>query len=191
MTQPVQPTKRLLLGVTGGIAAYKAADLVSLAVKAGWSVRVVMTTHATKFVGPLTFEALSGHPVMLDALALGHGGEASAIDHIDWAKWADVAVVAPLTANTLAKLALGLADDALTTVWMALPAATPSLLAPAMNTAMWDQPVCVRNRRWLDDLGRHAWVAPVDKRLACGDVGVGGLADPADILAAADAALAD
>ncbi len=178
---------RILLGVTGGIAAYKAADLVSRLVKRGDSVRVVMTPGATHFVGPITFEAMSGHPVMLDTWATGHGSDGvSSIEHISWAKWADLAVVAPLTANTLAKFATGLADDALTTVWMALRPHTPSILCPAMNTAMWEQPVTQRNLRWLADLQRHAIVAPTEKRLACGDVGVGGLADIDDILAAID-----
>ncbi|MCB9676723.1 MAG: phosphopantothenoylcysteine decarboxylase [Alphaproteobacteria bacterium] len=179
---------RVLLGVSGGIAAYKAADLTSRLVKQGDEVRVVMTPSATRFVGPLTFEALSGHPVLVDALATGHGSDgASAIEHISWAKWAQVAVLAPMTANTLARLAVGLADDALSTVWMALPAGTPSILCPAMNTAMWEQPVVVRNLRWLEELGRHAIVAPTHKRLACGDVGIGGLAEVDTIVAAIDA----
>lgn len=181
----------LLLGVTGGIAAYKACELVSLAVKAGHSVRVVMTPNATRFVGPLTFEALSGSPVLLDTFAgAATPGALSAIDHIDWAKWADVALVAPLSANTLGKLACGLADDALSTVLMAIPTRTPVVLAPAMNTAMWDHPVVRRNLRWIAELQRYQLVDPVSKRLACGDVGPGGLADPADLLAAAEAARA-
>jgi phosphopantothenoylcysteine synthetase/decarboxylase len=180
----------ILLGVTGGIAAYKAADLVSRLVKDGHSVRVVMTPNATRFVGPLTFEALCGHPVLTDALATGHGGGAiSAIEHIEWAKWAQITVVAPLTASTLAKLAVGLADDALTTVWMALPEGVPHLLCPAMNTAMWNHPVVQRNLGWLSAMGRYQIVAPSEKRLACGDVGVGGLAEIPDILAALYAAV--
>lgn len=178
----------ILLGVSGGIAAYKAADLVSGLVKQGHAVRVVMTPNATRFVGPLTFEALSGQPAMVDALATGASGEEiSAIEHISWAKWAEVAVVAPLTASTLGKLACGIADDALTTVWMALPPRTPALLCPAMNTNMWENPVVQRNLRWLDELGRYRIVAPSHKRLACGDVGVGGLAEVPDILAAIQA----
>ena len=174
----------VLLGVSGGIAAYKAADLTSRLVKDGHQVRIVMTMSATRFVAPLTFEALSAHPVMVDALATGGGDAISAVEHIAWAKWADVAVAAPLTANTLAKLACGLADDALTTVWMALPEHVPSLLCPAMNTAMWDHPVVRRNLGWLRDLGRYTVVAPSHKRLACGDVGVGGLAEIDDIVQA-------
>lgn len=179
---------RVLLGVSGGIAAYKAADLTSQLRKRGDEVRVIMTHSATHFVGPLTFEALSDNPVMTEVLATGASSDGvSAIEHISWAKWAEVAVLAPLTANTLAKLALGLADDALTTVWTALPARVPSVLCPAMNTAMWEQPAVQRNLRWLEELERHTLIAPVAKRLACGDVGVGGLAEVTDILAAIDA----
>ena len=168
----------LLVGVTGGIAAYKAAELVSAAVKASHTVRVIMTENATRFVGPTTFEGLTGHPVLTNTF-----GDAMA--HIQWAKWADSAVIAPLTANTMAKLAMGLADDALTTVVMAIPAATPITLAPAMNTVMWEPPATVRNRDWLEAMGRYRFVDPISKRLACGDIGPGGLAEVSDILNAA------
>lgn len=175
----------LLLGVTGGIAAYKAADLTSRAMKAGFAVRVAMTRAATQFVGPITFEGLCGHPVLIDVLDAGHGTEGvSAVEHVEWAKWADVACVAPLTASTLGKLACGIADSGLTTLWLALPAGTPSLLCPAMNTEMWNQPVVQRNVRWIEETGRHRILPPVSKRLACGDIGVGGLAEVRDIVAA-------
>lgn len=177
----------VIVGVSGGIAAYKAADLASQLMKRGDSVRVVMTSNAMKFVGALTFEGLTGEPVLSDALATGRGaGALSSIEHIEWSKWADLTVAAPLTASTLGKLAVGIADDALTTVWMAIPAGIPCLLCPAMNTAMWDHPVVQRNLRWLEELGRYTVVAPSRKRLACGDVGVGGLAEIPDILAAID-----
>jgi phosphopantothenoylcysteine decarboxylase/phosphopantothenate--cysteine ligase len=176
---------RLLLGVTGGIAIYKAADLVSASVKLGCEVRVVMTVNATRFVGSITFEALTGHPVMTDTFATGPGADPiRSIEHIAWAKWAEVACIAPLTASTLGKLACGIADDALTTLWMALPQATPNILCPAMNSQMWKHPAVQRNLRWLDEMGRYQVVAPSVKRLACGDVGVGGLADIDDIIAA-------
>lgn len=174
--------RNLLLGVTGGIAAYKACELVSLAVKAGWTVDVVLTANAARFVGPITFAGLSGRPVHVDTFA-------DPMAHIQLAKRASVCVIAPLSANVLGKLACGLADDVLTTTVMALPRGTPCVLAPAMNTEMWFNPVVQRNVRWLDELGRYRWVMPTEKRLACGDVGVGGLADPVDILAAADAAV--
>lgn len=189
MTNASPSPRRLLLGVTGGIAAYKACDLASRAVKAGFDVRVVMTRGATRFVGPLTFEGLTGHPVMTEALATGASPDgASAVEHVAWAKWATVACVAPLSASTLGKIACGIADDALTTVLLALPASVPVILAPAMNTAMWESPVVQRNLRWIDELGRFTRVDPIAKRLACGDVGVGGLAEVDDLLAAIEAA---
>lgn len=171
-----RPT-HLLLGVTGGIAAYRACELVSLAIKAGWKVEVVMTANATRFVGPLTFAGLTGRAVHL-------GTFDDAMAHITLAKWADVCVIAPLSANVLGKLACGLADDLLTTTILALPRGKRCVLAPAMNTEMWLNPVVQRNVQWIDQLGRFSWVQPTEKRLACGDVGVGGLADPAEILAA-------
>ena len=171
----------VLLGVTGGIAAYRANELVSLANKAGHAVRVVMTDNATRFVGPLSLEAMSGHPVMTSTFA-------DALAHVEWAKWAEVAVVAPCSANVLAKLACGLADDALSTTLMALPRGRKVVLAPAMNTEMWLNPVVVRNLRWLDELGRYVVVPPTEKRLACGDVGPGGMAEPVDVLRALESA---
>ncbi len=172
---------KLLIGVTGGIAAYKACELVSLATKAGHEVRVMMTANARRFVGPTSFEALSGHAVMDDTFA-------DALAHIEWAKWADVVCLAPLSSNTLGKLACGLADDALTTVTMAVPSGVPVVLGPAMNTQMWAHPVVQRNLGWIDEMGRYTVVAPVEKRLACGDHGPGGLADPEDLLAACESA---
>lgn len=170
----------LLLGVTGGIAAYKACELTSLALKAGLQVQVVMTESATRFVGPLTFEGLTGRPVMVRTF---EGVGSPGIDHIELPKWADVAAVAPCSANLLGKLACGIADDALSTVLMALRRGTPCVLGPAMNTEMWFHPVVQRNLQWIADLGRYTVVQPVEKRLACGDVGVGALASPEDLLA--------
>ena len=176
---------KILLGVSGGIAAYKACELVSLARKAGHEVRVVLTANGSKFIGAASLEALSNHPVMQDTFEGGNGG---AIDHIEWAKWCDVACVAPLTANTLGKLACGLADDALSTVFMALPRGVTCILAPAMNTEMWHHPVVERNLGWIQEMDRYRIVQPIEKRLACGDTGIGGLAEPEHILAAIEAA---
>jgi phosphopantothenoylcysteine decarboxylase/phosphopantothenate--cysteine ligase len=170
---------KLLIGVTGGIAAYTACELVSLAVKAGHEVRVLMTHNAKRFVGPTSFEALSSHPVMDDTFS-------DPLAHIEWAKWADVVCIAPLSANTLSKLACGLADDALSTVLMAVPAGVPIVLGPAMNTQMWAHPIVQRNLSWLLELERYTVVAPVSKRLACGDHGPGGLASPQDLLDACE-----
>ncbi len=176
-------SRRLLLGVSGGIAAYKACGIVSDALKQGFEVRVVMSANATRFVGEATFEGLTGHAVMTDTF---HGEDGMA--HIEWPKWADVVCVAPATANLLGKLACGLADDALSTVLMAVRRGTPVVLAPAMNTEMWFHPVVQRNLGWLGEMPRYRIVEPVDKRLACGDVGVGGLAGAEAILAAIVAA---
>lgn len=183
--QGVQVMK-VLLGVSGGIAAYKACELVSQAIKSGHEVRVIMTPSATEFVGAVTFEALSGQPVMLDTFASGAGPSGvGAVEHINLAKWADIAILAPATASTLGKLAHGIADNALTTVWLAIPKGTPGILAPAMNTEMWDHPSVQRSMTFLAECGRYEIVEPVSKRLACGDIGVGGLADIRDILDAA------
>lgn len=174
----------VLLGVSGGIAAYKAADLVSRLVKAEAQVRVIMTPSATRFVGPLTFEAMSGHPVMTDALSQAGTGSISAVEHVEWAKWASVAVVAPCTANSLARLAHGMADDPVSTVFLALPAPVPVIVCPAMNTSMWEHPAVQRNLRLVQEMPHIQIVAPTEKRLACGDVGVGGLAEVPDIVQA-------
>ena len=138
---------RVLLGVTGGIAAYKACELVRELVRAEHEVRVVATPHALEFVSPLTLQTLSGHPVRSELLSLT---EESAISHIDLADWADVALIAPATANTLARLALGLADDLLTTVCLATRA--PLLVAPAMNVNMYRHPATQEN---LDRLAKR------------------------------------
>lgn len=179
----------LLIGVTGGIAAYKAADLTSQCLKSGWSVRVSMTPSATQFVGPLTFEGLTGEPVFTDVLATGADAEgSSAVRHISWARWPDVVILAPVTMSSLAKLAVGIADNALLTIVHALEPEVPVLVCPAMNTQMWEHPTTQRNLGWLKDTGRYQIVAPAAKRLACGEVGVGALAEVADMLAAVNAA---
>jgi len=172
---------RLLLGVTGGIAAYKACDLTSLAIKDGHEVRVVMTESAARFVGPLSFEGLCGTPPMVGNSHLDSG---AAMNHIQWAKWAEVCCIAPLTANTLARMAGGFADDALSTLLLALPARVPIVLGPAMNTEMWNHPMVQANLDKLLQTGRAHLVEPLSKRLACGDIGPGGLADPETLLAA-------
>jgi phosphopantothenoylcysteine decarboxylase/phosphopantothenate--cysteine ligase len=171
--------RTVILGVGGGIAAYKGCELVRLLVKAGASVHVVMTPNATRFVGPLTFQALSGHPVLLDLL--DPASEAS-YGHLELARRADLLVVAPATADLLARLRAGMGDDALTTT--ALACTCPVLVAPAMNTRMWEGPAVQEN---LAALRARGWqvVGPGSGELADGDVGEGRLADPADIAAAA------
>ena len=180
---------RVLLGVSGGIAAYKACELSSRLVKQGHELRVIMSESATHFVGPATFEALSGHGVMTDTFGHTSGTEGpGAVQHINLAKWAEVAILAPATAGTLGKLAHGVADNALITVWMAIPASTPVLIAPAMNTEMWNHPANLRNVDWLAACGRYRIIDPVVKRLACGDTGIGGLAEVDDLVSAVERA---
>nr|MEE4267643.1 bifunctional phosphopantothenoylcysteine decarboxylase/phosphopantothenate--cysteine ligase CoaBC [Candidatus Krumholzibacteria bacterium] len=169
---------RILLLVTGGIAAYKACFLARLYMQAGFSVKVAMTDAATRFVTPMTFQVLTGHPVATD---LWGEGQSVALDHIEYARWADLAVVAPATANNLAKLTAGIADDMVTTQLLAFPG--PVLVAPAMNDNMWDHPATQANVALLKQRGVH-FVEPADGWLACGTVSKGRMAEPEDILAA-------
>jgi phosphopantothenoylcysteine decarboxylase / phosphopantothenate---cysteine ligase len=176
--------KRVLLGVTGGIAAYKAADLCSKVVRAGAQVDVVMTEAATRFVAPLTFGALCGRAAHVDMWA-APGGDP--IPHVHMAASADLVIVAPLSANTLAKLALGLADNLLTATLLATTA--PWVLAPAMESHMWSNPVTQGHARAL--LARGAiLVGPGAGRLASGAEGIGRMAEPSEILEAARLVLA-
>jgi phosphopantothenoylcysteine decarboxylase/phosphopantothenate--cysteine ligase len=177
--------KSIVLGVTGGIAAYKAAELARLLVKAGASVRVVMTRAACRFVQPLTFQALTGNAVGTDLFEAGGEGE---IGHIELADQADLVVVAPATADAIARFAAGLADDLLAAVVLATRA--PIVLAPAMNVNMWENPVTRDNLARLVRTGRFSTVGPDAGELACGWVGAGRLVEPAEILAAAAARIA-
>jgi phosphopantothenoylcysteine decarboxylase/phosphopantothenate--cysteine ligase len=175
--------KRVVLGVTGGIAAYKAAELCRLLVKAGATVRVVMTDAATQFITPLTMQTLSAHPV---ARSLFDPAEEAQIGHIRLADEADLVIVAPATADAIARLAAGLADDLLAAVVLASKA--PVLLAPAMNVNMWENPLTQANLGRLlgpDGAGRFQTVGPDRGPLACGWVGAGRLIEPQEILAAA------
>jgi phosphopantothenoylcysteine decarboxylase/phosphopantothenate--cysteine ligase len=167
--------KQILLGVSGGIAAYKAVELLRLLVKAGAAVQVVMTRHAQEFVGPLTFQTLSGNPVHTELFSLIQERE---IGHISLADRADLCIVAPATANLIGKLASGIADDLLTTTLMATKA--PVLLVPAMNVNMWENPLYQENQARLMRHGYH-FMTPVTGELACGWQGQGKLPDPAAI----------
>jgi len=175
---------RVVLGVTGCIGAYKACEVLRELQKRGADVHVVMTQNAARFVSPMTFEALSRHPVFLDQFALGMEGE---IRHISLADDADLLLVAPATANSLGKFARGIADDALSTLYTASRA--PVLVAPAMNVNMFEHPAVVEN---LEILARRGvrFVDPGSGYLACGWLGKGRLAEPAEIVAAAMALLA-
>jgi len=167
--------KLIVLGVSGGIAAYKGAELVRLLVKQGADVHVIMTKAATEFVTPLTFQTLSGNPVHTDLFNLIDEQE---IGHISLADRADVFLVAPATANIIGKIASGIADDLLTTSLMATRA--PVLIAPAMNCAMYRNPLYRENEEKLKRYGYH-FVAPVTGMLACGWEGEGKLQEPAII----------
>lgn len=168
--------KKVLVGVTGGIAAYKAALLVRELKKKSAHVRVVMTDAATKFVAPLTFETLSENPVLLN-LFPREGGLRTA--HIDWARWPDVIIVCPATTNTIGKIAAGIADNALTTTIMATT--EPVLFCPAMNKEMYANPIFLENVAKLEKNG-YTFVAPGKGELACGEEGWGRLAEINEIL---------
>jgi phosphopantothenoylcysteine decarboxylase/phosphopantothenate--cysteine ligase len=171
-------SRHIVLGVTGGIAAYKAADLVRRLRAAGAEVRVVMTRGAQAFVTPLTFQALSGEPVhteLLDAAAEAGMG------HIELARWADLVLVAPATADFIARLAHGLADDLLTTVCLA--SAAPLVLAPAMNQQMWANAAVQANCAIVRERGVRL-VGPETGSQACGDIGPGRMSEPADLVMA-------
>ncbi len=164
--------KTILLGITGGIAAYKAASLASALVKLHANVEVVMTENATKFIAPLTFEQLTGRKTMVDTFDRNFVHQ---VEHIALADRTDLVLIAPATANVCAKLAHGLADDMLTTTVLACDC--PKLIAPAMNTRMYDNPVTQDN---LQTLSRYGWqvITPAVGRLACGTVGTGKMPEP-------------
>lgn len=170
--------RRILLCVCGGIAAYKAADLVRRLRDAGAGVRVAMTENAQRFVGAQTFQALSGQPVRT---SLWDPAAEAAMGHIELARWADRIVVAPATANMLAKLAHGFADDLVSTLCLATTA--PLTLCPAMNHRMWLHPATQANVALLRERGAQI-IGPEDGPLAEGESGPGRLAEPADIVAA-------
>jgi phosphopantothenoylcysteine decarboxylase / phosphopantothenate---cysteine ligase len=175
--------RRIVLGITGGIAAYKAAELCRLLVKSGATVRVVMTDAATRFITPLTLQTLSGAPVSHDLFDSSSEAE---IGHIRLADEADLLIVAPATADAIARLAAGMANDLLTAVVLATRA--PVLLAPAMNVNMWENPLTQANLERLlgpGSGGRITSVGPDQGPLACGWIGAGRLIEPSEILAAA------
>jgi phosphopantothenoylcysteine decarboxylase/phosphopantothenate--cysteine ligase len=167
--------KNIVLGISGGIAAYKSAELLRLYIKAGASVRVIMTQNAQAFVGPLTFEALSRQSVCTNLFE--KSGDAS-IRHIEWAEKADVVVIAPATANIIGKLANGIADDALSTFMMAVTC--PAILCPSMNTHMFESNAVQRNLEMLRSDG-YFIIDPESGNLACGTTGPGRLPEPEDI----------
>ena len=181
--------RKIVLGVTGGIAAYKSAEIVRTLQERGFRVQVVMTTNAQRFIAPLTFAALTGEKVITDLFADRSATETldSSIEHIAVAQEADLLLVAPATADALAKFAHGLANDFLSTMQLAFDG--PLVVAPAMNTNMWAHPATVENLRTLASRGVRV-VEPGAGDLACGMVGPGRLADPGQIVEAVEEALA-
>lgn len=174
--------KKIVLLVSGGIAAYKAADLASRIKKAGADVRVAMTASAAKFVAPLTFEAICGHPVYERVFDTA---ESYRMDHIGWARWADALVAAPATADFISRMAQGRANDAPLTLYLAFRG--PVWIAPAMNTAMWEHPATRANIERLRGWGVRVF-EPGAGPLACGEVGEGRMAEPESIVRALTAA---
>jgi phosphopantothenoylcysteine decarboxylase/phosphopantothenate--cysteine ligase len=173
--------KRILLGVSGGIAAYKACDLASRLAKEGATVTAVLTKNARRFVTPLAFEALTGQPCLTRMFKrVGPGG--SPYPHLDPARAAQLVVLAPATADLMARLAHGIADELLTTLMLSVRC--PVIICPAMNVQMWEHPATRKNVKTLRGYG-HQFVGPDSGSLACGMTGAGRLAEPAEIAAAA------
>lgn len=176
--------KNIILGVTGSIAAYKAADLAHLFFKQGFEVEVIMTENATKFITPLTFRSLTQNNVHMEMIRDDFPKE---VKHISLAQKADVVLIAPATANIIGKLAAGIGDDMLSTTLLAVKD-KPVLIAPAMNTNMWDNLIVKDNIAKLKQYG-YQFIEPKESLLACGTVGKGALASVEDIVKAVNAAL--
>jgi phosphopantothenoylcysteine decarboxylase len=168
--------RNVLIGVTGGIAAYKAADLINLLRKRGEEVKVIMTKSAQEFITPLTFQTLTGNKVYLDMFDSERD-----IKHIELSKWADILIVMPATANIIGKIASGIADDLLSTTVISLSDNVYKFIAPAMNTNMWKNKLLQRNIGILKEKD-FVFIPPRNARLACGDYGEGALAKVEDIL---------
>ena len=171
---------QITLAVTGSISAYKAADITSQLTKLGLEVKVLMTPASRKFITPLTLQVLSKNPVGLDVMV---EEDPQRIEHIDIGKETDLFLVAPASANTIAKLAMGLADNMVTSTALALPQGTKKILAPAMNTKMLEHPATQRNLKLLQDYG-YQIIQPRHATLACGDQGSGALATVESIVKA-------
>jgi phosphopantothenoylcysteine decarboxylase/phosphopantothenate--cysteine ligase len=170
--------KQVVLGITGGIAAYKSIELIRLLTKSGATVRVVLTESAKQFVTPTTLQAISGHDVYS---SLWESPNDQPMAHINLSRDADIIIIAPATANTLAKLAQGLADDLLSTICLARPKHVPLIVAPAMNKEMWDHPATLRNVKQIKQDGVHV-VGPNVGIQACGETGEGRMLEPEELL---------
>ncbi|MGI6037886.1 MAG: bifunctional phosphopantothenoylcysteine decarboxylase/phosphopantothenate--cysteine ligase CoaBC [Limnochordia bacterium] len=176
--------KNVVLGITGGIAAYKGADLASRLIKLGAQVQVIMTRSATEFIGPATLREITGHHVITDMF---EPPRQMNVQHISLARWAHIFIIAPATANIIGKFANGIADDMLSTTLLATEA--PILIAPAMNSRMYNNPIVQGNIRRLKELGCH-FVGPAAGYLACGEEGIGRMVEPAEIIERAQGILA-
>ncbi|MBP7088090.1 MAG: hypothetical protein KBB01_02185 [Candidatus Omnitrophica bacterium] len=170
--------KNILVGISAGISAYKTCILVRLLVKDGFSVKVLMTENATKLINPVVFQSLSQDSVYVDMFQTYNEGH---IRHISLSQWAKLCVIAPLSANTLSKIANGICDNLLTTVVCALPVKTKVLLAPAMNDNMWKNPVIQKNLEYLKTEKKYIIIPPQKGQLACGVYGEGKMAAADDI----------
>ena len=178
--------KNILVGVCGGISAYKTCELVRLLVKNDFTVKVIMTEAAAKFVTSLTFQTLSKNPVYMDMFQVL---KEENTQHIALSQWANLCVIAPLSANTLSKIAGGISDNLLTTVVCALGAKTKLVLAPAMNENMWKNPIIQENVEKLKKLKKYVFMSPQKGELACGIYGEGRMPEPKDIYKKIEASL--
>ena len=172
--------KKVILGVTSSIAIYKSCFLARTLVKKGVEVKIIMTEAATKFISPLLFENLTHNQAYVDTFAL----EDYNLRHISLAEWAEALIVAPCTANTLSKIALGISDNLLTSVILAFPAQKPIIIAPAMNSQMWENSVIQAHYQLLQKSGRYKIVGPVEGLLASGRKGKGVMANIEEIVSA-------
>jgi len=170
--------KKILIGVTGGIAIYKICTLVRLFVKDGAQVKVVMTENAAKFISPMTFQTLTGFPTYVSMFP---PRDSNALDHINLARWADVLILAPATANTIGKIANGIGDNLLTTVILALPEKTPLVIAPTMNVNMWENVLTQENIKKLKKRDNCYIIGPTTGLLAEGIKGKGRMVEPEEI----------
>ncbi len=183
---PIWARRKVVVAVTGGIACYKTAALVSRLVQAGADVRVIMSEAATRFVAPLTFQSLSGKTVLM---SIWQSDDHPDSQHVGLARWCDLMIIAPATANILGKLAAGLTDDVVSLVASALPRATPLLVAPAMNADMWASPIVQRNLATVKQVLGYHTVGPDEGWQACRTTGPGRMSEPQAIMAAAAAVL--
>lgn len=176
--------KKILIGITGGIAIYKVCSIINYLRKEEAEIKIILTKSASKFINPITFESLSGSIVYTDEFIPRKKGD---VEHIELAKWADILLIAPATANTIGKISSGIADNLLTTVVMATKIDTPIIMCPAMNTKMWDNPIVQKNINFLKSIKnkneeKYFFIEPIKGELVCGDVGVGKMASNEDIV---------